>query len=383
VKNQSEFIKTGLVSVFLAFLVNVLNYLFSLYLGRVFTVSEFGEVTLLFSLMSIVAIPSGAIMMMVAREVASGTSRADVFSRNILYSVFLFLLVSLIGVFLSYPLAHAFEVSYLSLLLTFLCGALSYALAFFLGVFQGEEKIISLNLVSFFQAAVKVLLGALLIFFSFKINGPLLAILVGSLLPLLFFIYKNRNHLFTCKKEGEVERVSVTGFLNRSKSLMGMVVANLFLGLVLTLDIFAAKHFFDKELAGIYASVSTIAKIPFYIYLIVSQILFPKYIKLQKEGDVLYKKYFIYFMLFTFVGSFSASVFTWFWGAPLIKLFFGAKYLGAVAFLPGAFIFFQVVSLVTIYINFKVALNKLTFTDYVLCSIVYITSLYLFLTKVV
>ncbi len=379
-KNQSEFIKTGLVSVFLAFVVNVFNYLFNLYLGRVFTVAEFGEITLLFSLMSLIAIPSGAIMMMVAREVAGGTSRPDVFSRNILYSVFLFLLVVLAGVFLSYPFSHIFEVSYFSLLLTFACAALSYVLAFFLGIFQGEEKIISLNLVSFFQAAIKVLLGAALIFLGFKINSPLIAIVVGSLLPLIFFAYQSKSHLFIRRKD-TVEKISKEGLLNRTKSLTGMVVANLFLGLVLTLDIFAAKHFFDKELAGIYASVSTIAKIPFYVYLIFSQILFPKYIKLQKEGNSLYKKYFIYFVLFTFVGSFSASIFTWFWGAPLIKLFFGVKYLSAVSFLPGAFLFFQVVSLVTIYINFRVALNKLTFTDYALCGILYIISLYVFLTN--
>ena len=371
-KNQSEFIKTGLVSVFLAFVVNVFNYLFNLYLGRVFTVAEFGEITLLFSLMSLIAIPSGAIMMMVAREVAGGTSRPDVFSRNILYSVFLFLLVVLAGVFLSYPFSHIFEVSYFSLLLTFACAALSYVLAFFLGIFQGEEKIISLNLVSFFQAAIKVLLGAALIFLGFKINSPLIA--------LIFFAYQSKSHLFIRRKD-TVEKISKEGLLNRTKSLTGMVVANLFLGLVLTLDIFAAKHFFDKELAGIYASVSTIAKIPFYVYLIFSQILFPKYIKLQKEGNSLYKKYFIYFVLFTFVGSFSASIFTWFWGAPLIKLFFGVKYLSAVSFLPGAFLFFQVVSLVTIYINFRVALNKLTFTDYALCGILYIISLYVFLTN--
>lgn len=54
-----------------AFVVNVLNYVFTLVISRLVGVAAFGEVTALFSLLLIVSVPAAALSMLMTREAAA------------------------------------------------------------------------------------------------------------------------------------------------------------------------------------------------------------------------------------------------------------------------------------------------------------------------
>ena len=54
-----------------AFVVNVLNYVFTLVMSRMVGVAAFGEVTALFSLLLIVSVPAAALSMLMTREAAA------------------------------------------------------------------------------------------------------------------------------------------------------------------------------------------------------------------------------------------------------------------------------------------------------------------------
>src|SRR3989344_4649113 len=80
-----SFFSAGSVIFAGSFIVNVLNYVFTLLMGRLLSVEDFGEVAAILSLFLIVSVPATALTMFMSRESASRLSEGNISIRYVFY----------------------------------------------------------------------------------------------------------------------------------------------------------------------------------------------------------------------------------------------------------------------------------------------------------
>lgn len=161
-----------------------------------------------------------------------------------------------------------------------------------------------------------------------------------------------------------------------------MLYSNFIIVLISSFDILIVKYIYDSHYAGLYASLSTISKIPLYISLAVSGAMYPVYARLTKEGSGLAGRYFLSLQAFIAGFTIFASTISYFYGDFIIKSFFGEKYLEIGPDLYKGFLFFGGVTLISSYLQYTLARNRFTLTISIITGIIYVVLLYIFLTNI-
>ncbi len=345
-----------------SFVINVLNYVFTLIMSRLLNVEDFGEVAALLSLFLIVSVPATALSMLMARESAhhneQGGGVRQLFVRMSKYSMIgavglwaIFLLfVPFVSEYLQIPTLPIYIFSLL-LPLTVL-GALQS------GTLQGLQEFFFLSKQGVLGTIVKLAASVALVAAGFSVAGVMGALVLASVCGLVYGFFVTRS-LLVRPGSGNVQISSQTQTMFR---IFGSILLTTFLLTLLSnVDVLLAKHYLSPELAGHYSALSTVGKILIYGVGAFITVLLPMAAAAYARGEGEERKM-LWLSLGT-VASASLAAFVVFSVFPqlTISLLFGGRYLDIAQHLGTFTIAMACIALATTFINYFVATRNTSF----------------------
>lgn len=263
-----------------SFMVNIINYLFNLAMGRLLYVSDYGLLISLIALVSLLTLFQGSFTTLFAKFAAKYAVHKDysseksfiIFASKIILVIafgFLLLLVCLIV-----PISSFLHVNnYLLMFLIFLTVFFSVLASLPSGILQGHLRFKLLAGINVSGAALKLIIGILLVIMGFGVLGGVVAVLVLFIIPFLvssFFVY---TYLRSHKEKQKNIHVD---FVSEFKKVSGpFLIASVAITILQGSDVIFARHFLSNVAAGQYAAISLMGKAIFYITSPIYFVFFP------------------------------------------------------------------------------------------------------------
>lgn len=350
--------------------VNVINYIYNLLVGRLLGPSDYGVFVSLLSLTMIFSGISGTVQVVVTRYAAIlkyENSQRTIF-RYFIKAIQIF---STVGVFV-FVLFFALT-PYIKKFLNIDVSAPVYIAGILLGVsfiapiargtLQGIQDYRALSVNMILDSFLRLVIGVSFILLGFKVSGAISSQAISTAITFLisiFFIIKLRS-----SDEGtyRIPRGSIYKY-----TFLTLYTMSCFL-LLTNLDVVLVKHFFEPHTAGIYASAATIGKIILYFPGAMAIVIFPKTSELQtlskKSTKIFVKALIIVFVLCLFINVI-------YFVAPnlLVRIMFGEIFMNSASYIGYYGIAMTFYSLLNITVFFLLSLNF-----YSLIPVLTITSL--------
>jgi O-antigen/teichoic acid export membrane protein len=340
-------------------------YLYNMLMGRMLGPNFYGELTSIFSLLAIIGVAGTAILTISMRYSSELYNQKQTRALNRLYKfltrnvVYLSLLLFVLGVFLSNPIAKFLSLPQTwPVILAFVCMIFSLLTTINRGFLQGTQKFVTLSFLSVIEMGARLLLGILLVYFGFKLFGAISAVVIASVS--IYII-----SLFPIKKIIKINPVETgAGFKFDKKEILNYawptLIASLLLAVSINVDIIMVKHFFDPETAGLYAAISTIAKIILYISAPIVSVMFPMISEKKVKGDRHYKL-FLSSLLFTLLCGLVILAFYNIMPGKIIALLYGTEFTSFYSYLPEAGLFVLFYALANLIVNYYLVVKDFTF----------------------
>jgi O-antigen/teichoic acid export membrane protein len=340
------------------------SYAFNMMMGRLMGPVNYGELTALLSLLMIVTVAGGAITTIAMRYsgelIALGHFNALIkffrfLSRNTLY---LGLTLAVLGLILLKPIANFFSISeFLPIIIILLTVVLNLLVFVNKGILQGGQKFVDLTVANTIDPILRVVIGISLVKLGLGLSGAMMAIFIAvgssylvTLIPLkkIFRLASDKVEKFSFDKKEIIAYSWPT------------LIAAILLVLSINIDIVLVKHFFSPEEAGLYAAVSTIAKIILYITGPIIAVMFPMISEQKTKGEKHYRV-FLMSLLFTLVGS--VVVLGLYVLAPgkIISILYGPKFVNYYYLLPQIGVAILFYSLINLIVNYYLAIKNFVF----------------------
>ncbi|HOX41377.1 MAG TPA: oligosaccharide flippase family protein [bacterium] len=342
-----------------------LSYLYNMLMGRLLGPSQYGELTAIMSLIAVAGVGGGAITLVAMRYSSELWFKKHnqalkrliaVLTRAVfLGSCVLFLL----GVILSKSFQDLFSLThYSSVIIAF--SSLIFGLIIFVnrGVLQGTQRFVSISITGATENALRLALGVGLVLLGFGLNGALVAIVLATMITYFFTIIPLRRLL------PKPEDLSEVKFSFDKKEIVAYswpaLLAALFLALSMNMDIFLVKHYFPADQAGVYAAVSTVAKIILYLTAPIISVMFPMISELQTKNEKHYKML-LYSLSFTLVAA--LAVLGVYSIAPgfVLRVLYGSSYTAYYYLLPQVGIMVVFFTLINLMSNYFMAVKHFVF----------------------
>ncbi len=241
-------------------LANVGNYAFNLTMGRLLPAAQYGDMIVLFSLGTILAVPTVGIINIVTRDVArlqaagqqsaiaglvSGGTRKFLAAGLLLMVLFLAVTPLIVTVFHLSPLPTVLYAATL---------ALTFLVALNQGTVQGLERFRALSAFLSLQIALKLVLGIGLVVAGYGLVGAIGGVVLAQGLFFLAMTVFLTRRLAPAPSAARIWKI-------RTKENQAVILGVLLFYIFLNLDLLFAKHFFDPDTAGAFAVLTTLGRI--------------------------------------------------------------------------------------------------------------------------
>ena len=358
IKNN-RLVKGSFILLIGSLIVNISNYLFHFFMGRMLGPSDYGVLAALLSVLYLVSVFSSTLLTVTTKFTADFFSAGDFGKIHLLIKRLSrkFFWAGL-AVFLIFLLAARFIANFLKIdspSLVIIIGA--FSLLLFLnslnrGVIQGLQKFSHLAINLSIEALLKLVLAIIFVILGGKVFGPVAAIFLACLFAYLIsfvplkFLFKKTLQPIDKKKL----------ILYSLPTLFIM----LFLVSLYNADIILVKHFFSAREAGLYAALSTLGKIVLFASGAITQAMFPiaAYLaRRKKDPSRILKQTIILTSLISLVILILYFVFPKY----LVMILFGGQYLEISSYLFFFGLVFSLFSIISIFISFFLAIHKLRF----------------------
>jgi O-antigen/teichoic acid export membrane protein len=265
----SQFLRAGATVFTGAMAVNVLNYVFTLVMGRMLGPADFGAVVTLFGLLMIVTVSSTALTSFMANysakfEAMQAFGLLRLFYRKLLgYSTAAGIGVMLVWWALTPAMSGFFKIDAWPIFIFGTVLPLSLFTAAQRGALQGMQRFFDYSLLSILTAIVKLALSVALVWWGFGLSGVMVSLSVGTLLVALYGMATIERRLPPADRAKTAADFPVT-----RRELFRFVSiafwASLMLSLFVNLDMMLVKHYFSEAAAGQYSALSTLGKLITY-----------------------------------------------------------------------------------------------------------------------
>lgn len=293
-----DFLRHPLVSgssvIFLGSLfANFLNFLFNIFMTRNLSISDYGTIMSLTSIIMMPALVSSSVIPTVINFGATYFAKNDLaMVRGIFFKITkpLFILGILmlacfiifrdqIGAFFHIADSRLIILAGMTIFITFSGAAIGALL-------QAKLEFKFLAGINVIASVVKITAGVTLILLGFKAFGAMWTVFLSFAIPFVVSIYPLR---FVFSKSVKSPRIDTKSLL-----VYGFPAALTAFSLtsLITTDIILVKHFFSPEKAGLYAVLSLIGRVVYFISAPIGQVMFPLIVqKFTKNED--YKSIFL------------------------------------------------------------------------------------------
>ncbi|PID31948.1 hypothetical protein CR970_03005 [Candidatus Saccharibacteria bacterium] len=359
---SSEFLRHNAVFFAGAMVVGAANYLYYPIMGRLLhDPIAYGDVQVLTVLYNQLTLPT-LVLSQVAINVVTNADSAAVRSRMLFMLEKFGMLVSLvlIGILglLTWQLKDFLQLASIPAYLVLLAAVAIGTPMAFRNAYLRARKAFRRNATSLNIGAVTKLLGAaLLVIAGAGSAGAVGGLVVGQALALIYAM-RWASRLGLTQPANYWRTLSLPWRKLLPELRFSLLALSCLLGVSLlsTLDVLVVKHYFDPQIAGEYAGVSTVAKIIFFATGSIAQVMLPS-IKLansqRANASILAKSA----VLLTAVGG-SATLVLVLFSDLTVRLLMGSAYLPFAHLLPALGIAMFVVSLVNVLALYYMALRS-------------------------
>lgn len=274
------------IVVFGSLLTNFFNFLFNLFMTRNLTNADYGVLASIISVISFPALIGAATIPLVINFAGNyfATGQLDN-ARGFYYKIFKFFLTIGVIIFITFfvlipTLSEFLHIEETSLLvLTSFIVFLGTISVINIAFIQAKLAFISQAIVGMVGAVTKLILGILAVLLGFQVNGVIGAMLLSAVLAYAISFIPIR---FIFAKKVKVPAVETKKLLQYGIPSMLTWVG---LTSLISIDIILVKHYFDPTSAGIYAAMSLIGKVIFYLTSPIGSVMFPLIVQKHSKHE--------------------------------------------------------------------------------------------------
>jgi O-antigen/teichoic acid export membrane protein len=339
---------------------NLSNYFFQFFMSRYLSIEDYGAMNAVFSLMIIAGIPTGTIMLVVAKYVS--IFKAKDRDREIAYFYKNSLMkMTILGVLFLIPflIFNNFITNYLKIDSRWPVAIIgiglfsSFVVTVNMGMLQGLQRFYYMGAGIGLGGVSRLILGMILIFLGLKLNGAVIATAFPGLLIFLITAIPLYNYL-----KGKVEAERFTKEI-LSYSLP-VLLSSIAFSIITNVDLIIVKHFFPPEDAGLYAAVAILGKTILYLPAAFVLVLFPMVSESHALNNNIYKildKGLLYTLAFSAIGVVVFLIFP----ELSIRILFGERFISAAPLLKFYGLAMMFMALISVLMNFNLARQKTGF----------------------
>jgi O-antigen/teichoic acid export membrane protein len=349
------------VYIFIASMVgNVLAFLLNLFLARSLSYVDYGIFASLMSVIVLASIPGASINTILVRFATEYYSKGQIdklkdFYKKALKFIFAFSLLVLLAFIIFSSLITTFLHldNFWYVIVAGLCVVMGYIQILNSGFLYGIMKFRFVSFTIIFSSFVKLGVGVLLVLLGLRAFSGLGALLFMGLAAFLVAFIPLR-FIFAKKIESEV-KVPAKEIL---KYAFPVFITILFMTSFTSIDVILVKHFLSPTMAGYYSGISLIGKVILYFTATIPTVMFPLLIKRQAEGKNI-NNLFLLAVLLVLLPSLLITGVYFLFPHFIITLFLGGRgYLTMAPFLGLFGLFITLYSVVNIFVNFFLSINK-------------------------
>lgn len=342
------------------FFANIFNFLFNVIMANMLSQADYGTLS---SINAIIALPtiaanSMAPIIIIFAGAYFAQQKLDMIRGLYIKITKFFIAVTLIlctAFFILIPQINGFfniNNNYILILtdLTILFGLMTAVNNSFL---QAKLSFKFLVLIACSASILKVIFGWIFVSAGYSVNGAVAAIFVGTLIPYIISFLPLR-FIFNGK-------INST-FKIDTKTLLayGIPAALIALGInsFITNDIILVKHYFSPDVAGLYAQLSLIGRIIFFISAPIGNVMFPIIVQQHAKKEN-FTKTFLLAALLILIPSIAITIFYTLF--PKFSILFVVKKpeaLAAIPYLTLFSIYITIYSLTAIITSFYLSIKK-------------------------
>lgn len=339
---------------------NVFAYLFTVTAGRYFSVSNYGDLGVLFAL-------SGTIPL-ITQFYLSGIPKlvTEIKDNNyphrlskLFFSVFKINALVAIAVLVIMLISSDFIANYLKIPEVSTVRIFSFALSagilvsFFPLFLQGLMRFKAFSFITVLTAVLKFAVALVVIYLGLTVKDIYTGLTITTILigVLTFIILKKnivKEPVYDLAKEDTMKLL---------KYSFGGAFALIGLNFVSNYDVVLVKHFFEPDVAGIYYSASVIGKIVYYAAVPAAVVMLPVCAEKFVKGENYVKPFFTSFGLS--VGIAAIITLSYFLIPHfIISILFGERYIPAEPYLGLYAIFMLLYTILNMYALFLIAISR-------------------------
>jgi len=373
-------IKGSTVILIGSFFGNVLNFLFNLFMSRNLSISEYGILASLISLISLFGFPAGAIVPTIVNFAAIYFAKGELdnvrsfyfkinkllFAMGTITLIVFILFVNQIGDFFNIHNNFLILLAGINVFVGFITVAN-------MPLLQAKLSFKFITILNIFGSLIKLILGVVLVFIGFAVGGAMWAYLVSTLLPYMLSFIPLRFLLFAKKKSSKIEFKKLFSYgFPTSLALFG-------LSSFITNDIILVKHFFTPINAGMYAGLSLIGRVIYFISAPIGTVMFPLVVQKHAKREK-YLNLLILSLSTILLPSLIFVISYFLFPDLIIRIFFKRdEYLAIAPFIGFFGIFIAIFSLLTVTTNFYLSIKKTNvFVPIIIGAIIQVLLIFLY-----
>ncbi len=338
---------------------NVLGFLFNLFLVRNLTVIDYAIYASLLSVISLVSIPLQSFQTVIVKFATNYFSKNEEAEASTLYvqAIKLILIIAfsifIIASIFSSPIASFLNINSVNyIIFTGLIIGVGYIGVVSMAFLQSLLRFGYVAFLNSFGVVLKLLFAVIFVFLGWHVYGALGAIFLAYMISTILGFIPLRWLFF--KKHKKIKLPVKEIIFYAVPTCIGIISLLSFI----TMDIILVKHFFPATEAGIYAGIGLIARALFYFTQVVPIVMFPLIIKRKNVGQDPRGLLYLALGLVTFA---SCAITFGYYLFPQVAIFLflgGNGYLAGAQYLTFSAIFISLFSIVNVFVNFFLSLQK-------------------------
>jgi O-antigen/teichoic acid export membrane protein len=285
---------------------NFFNFLYNLFMSRNLTVEDYGTLASIVSLISLPILLSNAITPMVIKFAGDyfatknmSLLRGFYLKIKKFYFIVCFIVVATFLLFIG-QISHFFHITDINILyITALIIIVAFMGGLNIAFLQAKLAFGFQVFVSLVNAVSKLVLGAFFVLAGYGVPGATLSILLGGIFSYLVSFIPLR---FIFDRKIVAPKIETKSLFSYG---IPSAMASFGLTSFIAADMILVKHFFDPVHAGLYAGLSLIGRVIFYISGPIGSVMFPVIVQKHSKNE-------------SFVNTFRLSLFLVF--APSVML---------------------------------------------------------------
>lgn len=269
--NLNKSIIGGGMTLLIAFnIYNALNFFFHFAMARLLSISDYGILASLYSIIYVFGIFSEPIQTIIAKYTSTEKNPGklkNILKRSLKKGFKISLIIFAIYLLISIPLAVLLKLPYLLVSSTGIIIFASFLMPVTRGVMQGRKSFKALGFNMLIEAISKLSLAVLLVLLGWKVFGAMAATILSVAISFAFSFLAFRD-----LKNTEEKTMPTPDIYGYAKKTFFVLLAVL---VFFSADVIIAGVVFDKQTAGVYSIASVLSKTIFLGTQPISKAMFP------------------------------------------------------------------------------------------------------------